>query len=341
MVDEIDVCNRALQMIGSRNDIAGLTDENEEAKNCNLLYTQIRDQILSMARWNFARRSFQLQLIKAAPGTPESIAPTATNGWLPLYQPIPPWLYEYKYPDDCVFFNYLVGQFTNSVAGDIPIFSTPSTTYLATYGGTPARFIVATDSVGNVFTITGITKANPAVVTAPAHGCSNGDSVYITGCIGMPEINNQEYTVANKTDDTFELSGVNSTTYGTMLGAGAGVNLSSTFAQSNVILTNVPGAIGVYTARIETLNLWSADAIQALVSALAGFLAIPLTRDKSLANMMLIEANQHIIQARANDGNEGLTLQDRIPDWIAVRTDFIGLETTPFIAPYPPLFAVS
>lgn len=57
-------------------------------------------------------------------------------------------------------------------------------------------------------TITGITKANPAVVTLNAHGFNNGDHVYVTGVGGMTEINNREYLVANKTTNTFELKDI-------------------------------------------------------------------------------------------------------------------------------------
>jgi hypothetical protein len=62
-------------------------------------------------------------------------------------------------------------------------------------------------------TITGITQANPAVVTATSHGFSNGDRVIITGVGGMGQVNNREFTVANQTANTFELSGVNATGY--------------------------------------------------------------------------------------------------------------------------------
>ena len=57
-------------------------------------------------------------------------------------------------------------------------------------------------------TITGITQANPGVVTATAHGYSNGDQVYITSVAGMTEVNNTAipYQVANKTTNTFELN---------------------------------------------------------------------------------------------------------------------------------------
>lgn len=62
-------------------------------------------------------------------------------------------------------------------------------------------------------TITGITNANPAVVTSAAHGYSNGDSVVISGVVGMTEVNNLEFVVANVAANTFELTGINSTSY--------------------------------------------------------------------------------------------------------------------------------
>lgn len=61
--------------------------------------------------------------------------------------------------------------------------------------------------------ITGITQANPAVVTSTSHGFSNGDKVYVTGVSGMTDVNNRWFTVANVTANTFELSGVNSSAY--------------------------------------------------------------------------------------------------------------------------------
>jgi hypothetical protein len=68
--------------------------------------------------------------------------------------------------------------------------------------------------------ISAITKANPAVVTATAHGFSNGDSVIISGVVGMTQVNNLTFTVANKATNTFELSGINSTGYTTYVSGG-------------------------------------------------------------------------------------------------------------------------
>lgn len=53
--------------------------------------------------------------------------------------------------------------------------------------------------------ITGITRSNPVVVTAPAHGFSNGDEVFIDGVTGMTELNEKYFTVGEVTTNTFTL----------------------------------------------------------------------------------------------------------------------------------------
>lgn len=63
-------------------------------------------------------------------------------------------------------------------------------------------------------TITGITKANPAVVTATAHGFSNGDYVVLT-VQGMHQLNGKVVRVANQAANTFECEGVDSTSFET------------------------------------------------------------------------------------------------------------------------------
>jgi len=62
-------------------------------------------------------------------------------------------------------------------------------------------------------TITNITQANPAVVTTSAHTFLNGESVTITGVVGMTEVNGNTYVIANVTATTFELQGVDSTAF--------------------------------------------------------------------------------------------------------------------------------
>ena len=54
--------------------------------------------------------------------------------------------------------------------------------------------------------ISGATQANPVVITATVHGYSNGDEVFISGMVGMTEINGRYLKVANQTTNTFEVT---------------------------------------------------------------------------------------------------------------------------------------
>ena len=85
--------------------------------------------------------------------------------------------------------------------------------------------------------ISGITAANPAVVTSSSHGYSNGDRVFIKGIVGMTELNNREFTVANKTTNTFELSGIDSsafTAYSSGGTSGKIVEITTTYTVTQV-----------------------------------------------------------------------------------------------------------
>ncbi|NCD16508.1 MAG: hypothetical protein EOL91_04190 [Actinobacteria bacterium] len=56
--------------------------------------------------------------------------------------------------------------------------------------------------------ITGVTSANPGVFTCAGHGLSDGDEVYISGIVGMEDINGQFYTVDNADTNTFTLRNI-------------------------------------------------------------------------------------------------------------------------------------
>lgn len=68
--------------------------------------------------------------------------------------------------------------------------------------------------------VSGATRANPCVITSTAHGMYNGTLVVINGVGGMTQLNGGTYTVANRTANTFELQGVDSTGYGTFTSGG-------------------------------------------------------------------------------------------------------------------------
>jgi Flp pilus assembly protein TadG len=82
-------------------------------------------------------------------------------------------------------------------------------------GAVPAAKTIsgASWSTGSAKTITGATKARPVVITSNGHGFANGDTVYISGIKGMTQLNGKAYVVANKQNNTFELSGVDGRNY--------------------------------------------------------------------------------------------------------------------------------
>lgn len=62
-------------------------------------------------------------------------------------------------------------------------------------------------TLGAAKTISGITQANPGVVTSSSHGFSNGD-VVVLAIAGMVQLNQVAARVANVTTNTFELEGI-------------------------------------------------------------------------------------------------------------------------------------
>lgn len=84
-------------------------------------------------------------------------------------------------------------------------------------------------------TITDITKADPAVVTAASHGYSNGDKVKLIDVGGMTEVENTTFLVANVTTNTFELTDtagndIDSTSYTTYTSGGEAHKLVTTIS---------------------------------------------------------------------------------------------------------------
>lgn len=68
--------------------------------------------------------------------------------------------------------------------------------------------------------ITGSTQADPVVISAISHGFSDGDVVRIDEIVGMAELNGRDFTIANTTENTFELSGEDGTGHETYVSGG-------------------------------------------------------------------------------------------------------------------------
>lgn len=87
-------------------------------------------------------------------------------------------------------------------------------------------------------TITGITAANPPVVTSAAHGYSDGDLIRIEGVVGMTEVNGRAFIVDNSATNDFELKGVDGSAYTAYASGG------SAYKQTMTQIANVASITG-------------------------------------------------------------------------------------------------
>ena len=105
--------------------------------------------------------------------------------------------------------------------------------------------------------ITGITKANPAVVTySGTDTYLIGDKVKISGVLGMTEVNDREFTVGTVDTgaNTFQLSGINSTDYTTYTSGGTVKEISSVTFTINATVSSTPPATFTNTAKVIVVD---------------------------------------------------------------------------------------
>jgi hypothetical protein len=89
--------------------------------------------------------------------------------------------------------------------------------------------------------ISGATQANPVVLTITGTTLSNGDRIFVKDVAGMVELNNREFTVANKTTNTIELSGINGTGFTAYTSGGTAgkiVEDTTTYTEAQVFELN-------------------------------------------------------------------------------------------------------
>lgn len=89
-------------------------------------------------------------------------------------------------------------------------------------------------------TISAITKANPGVVSAAAHGLANG-SYAVHTIQGMRQLDDMVVRVANQASGTYELEGLNTTAFDTF---SSGTAEEITFGTSLATATNVNASGG-------------------------------------------------------------------------------------------------
>jgi hypothetical protein len=137
-----DIANLALDAIGSEIVLGDIEDGVRTAQVCLRSYRECFVQLLRGAHWQFARKQAPLLLLGDATGQTPNVG-TAI---------IPPWIYEYAYPNDCAAVRFIPFQPAPlTTSGNISLQSTPLMTGLAAPPGQfsrlrPARFLIARDS---------------------------------------------------------------------------------------------------------------------------------------------------------------------------------------------------
>lgn len=108
------------------------------------------------------------------------------------------------------------------------------------------------------------------------------------------------------------------------------------------ILTNADQAILCYLRDVAVEDVWDPMFVEAMVSALAGKLALSLTSDRALSQAAYQDADRTIMAARAADANEGTTVIDVPVEWITRGhgASWQSGVVSGYALPYGPLFGL-
>lgn len=112
--------------------------------------------------------------------------------------------------------NAYVRDIRKPVAGTITAKRNGSNVVGISVDTTTGMITLPADSTKN---ITAITLANPGVVTATAHGFSTGNKIYLSGIVGMTQLNGQVVTATVVDANRFSV-GVNTASYGAYISGG-------------------------------------------------------------------------------------------------------------------------
>lgn len=337
MATKTSLINLALQSFGSRTTVTDaevLANSSNEVKQANLTWDNTRDSLLRLAPWDCGLRVRNLTYITSMPGTPENSSPT-TQLWEPG-QPSPGWLYEYQYPADCLRACWLNPVNPTGISDGVPIYPVATGVTPVFNSGPPVRFKVQTDdfyactaatlvapgtlyAAQDIITLD-VTPTGDVPFGAPAQirvlTVDGGGGILthelVPSVIGETLVAGSYFTRQTTTQGQSETTGV---------GTGATFNLTFATTQTpqRVILCNQQYANLVYVRQVTNPNIWDPMFQDAFADLLGAQIVMALTGDKTLANMCIQKANLMVAEARGVDGNEGLTVNDVTPDWIAVR----------------------
>ena len=134
---------------------------------------------------------------------------------------------------------------------------------IADLNGNMWEALIGMTCIGTSKNISGVTLANPCVVTVASHGYATGQIKQITGIVGTTQLNDKMFTITVIDANTFSLDEVNSTAYtpytsggsvseGTFYAAKESTRMRD-FTSGNTLVTDHWGATGI-TALMEPIT---------------------------------------------------------------------------------------
>jgi hypothetical protein len=146
-LSDVQICNLALDSIGTRSTIASLQENSKEARACARQYLPTLEAVLSAAHWNFARKQVALALLKDGTKNPPDAVPQ-------------PWVYEYAWPADCVRARFIMPLLQGNPG------VVPGSQALPFWMGPPVRWLVSSDvdAQGNAIKVILTNQGNAQLV---------------------------------------------------------------------------------------------------------------------------------------------------------------------------------
>jgi hypothetical protein len=368
MPSQVDLYNQSLQVLGTRTTVTAAQiagNLSNEAIQLNIIYDPTRRRLLRMAPWNCAFNTINLTMITAVFGTPENTS-AATNVWQ-KGQPAPPYAYSYLYPPDCLRACWITPQTATGFAGGVPITTAVTGGAPSFWQGPPVKFKTAVDQFLVVTAATPVANGShyavgDQIVVALQPAAAITTNILGTFQIGQPQGAaavlqvtsvgvSGTVTGVSLVGQTLNVNGVQTPTTGAYYyantdfaaqastsGLGGGATFALTFSGPQtlrVILTNQEFAILNYVTDVSDVNVFDDLFTEAFTKILGAEVAMALKGDKKAAALAVQMANDSIGRARQVDGNEGLTVNDVVPDWLRTRginyiEDYSGPYNTGF-----------
>lgn len=158
--------------------------------------------------------------------------------------------------------------------------------------------------------ITGVTKANPGVITSTAHGFVDGDIISIWGVAGMTELNGEQYTVVKINDNTFSLKDRNgvaiNTTSFTTYSSGGTMGKSETFP--GICSATDDMRMGHFNSKKIPEGVWESRIPDGTTNRFDDFTLGDNAEDAVTFPLAPVNGSPDVIQAVANGDRQFLVL---------------------------------